>query len=81
MIAMTGGSEDTAPGPHTTSRSCEVSTLAARCIVGIGHTSWVLAQRAGMDVMLNPYGEPLTGHFPVRPLRQALGPRDLTGSF
>ena len=30
---------------------------------GIGHSSWVLAQRPGMGVMLNPYGEPVTGFF------------------
>ena len=28
---------------------------------GIGHTSWLLAQRPGMGVILNPYGKPVTG--------------------
>jgi len=28
---------------------------------GIGHSSWVLAQRPGMGVMLNPYRGPVTG--------------------
>jgi len=29
--------------------------------LGIGHSSWLLAQRPSMGVMLNPYGEPVTG--------------------
>ncbi len=28
---------------------------------GIGHSSWVLAQRPSMSVMLSPYAEPVTG--------------------
>ena len=28
---------------------------------GIGHSSWVLAQRPSLGIILNPYGEPETG--------------------
>ena len=28
---------------------------------GIGHSSWLLAQRPSLGVMLNPYGEPVAG--------------------
>jgi len=38
---------------HTLSRS--------NSMLGIGHSSWLPAQRPSLGVMFNPYGEPLTG--------------------